>query len=261
MKTLVRSSRGHLRYTGRITREAFAVWADSDSGRKVLEDVAARVRFSLFGRTRAARKKTWRELVEAARSKTVGLVLQHETDAYLSRLDTFVYADGLPFVMVDLRRVIVVPRVFVNGEAHRRIQRALQAQPLFAGLSGGDSLRRWFTFSLIDSLGGAVTEVQPSVRRPLPACDGWIIVGVDEEFQWQIPFDGPAWPGHYFVLELTRRPLTRAVNKAAADAVGHLQESLPSLTQIDRAGIMRRAGLSLDQLFGKGTRELMSRSA
>jgi hypothetical protein len=261
MKTLVRSSRGHLRYTGKITRESFSLWADSPAGRKALEDVAARVRFSLFGRMRAARKKTWRELIEASRANTVGLVLQHETDAYLSRLDTFAYADRLPYVMVDLRRIIVVPRVFVNGEAHRRIQRALQTQPLFAGLSGGDSLRRWFTFGLIDSLAGAVIEAQPSIRRPLPAGEGWVVVGVDEDFQWQVPFDGPAWPGHYFVLELTRRPLTRAVNKAAADAITHLAGALPSLTVIDRTEIMRRAGLSLDQLFGNRTRAVMSRSA
>ena len=261
MKTLVRSSRGHLKYTGKITRESFAMWAESPSGREALEHAATRVRFALFGRWRAARKKTWRELMDAARANTVGLVLQHETDAYLSRLDTFVYADALPAVMVDLRRLIVVPRVFVNSEAHRRIQRALQTQPLFAGLSGGDSLRRWFTFGLIDSLAGAVTEVRPSVRRPVPAGDGWIVVGVDEEFQWRVPFDGPAWPGHYFVLELTRRPLTRAVNKAAAEAIVHLQESLPLLTQIDRAEIMRRAGRSLDELFGQRKRSLMPRSA
>jgi hypothetical protein len=261
MKTLVRSSRGHLKYTGKITRESFAEWADSPGGREALDRVAAGVRFALFGRLRAARKKTWRELIDAARANTAGLVLQHETDAYLSRLDTVVYADALPYVMVDLRRLIVVPRVFVNGEAHRRIQRALQTQPLFAGLSGGDSLRRWFTFGLIDSLAGAVTEVRPSVRRPIPAGDGWIVVGVDEDFQWQVPFDGPAWPGHYFVLELTRRPLTRAVNKAAAETIAHLQQSLPLLTPVNRANIMRRAGGSLEQLFGEGRTGLLSRSA
>ena len=250
MKTLVRSSRGHLKYTGKVTRESFAMWVESPTGHEALEQVAARVRFALFGRMRVARKKTWRELNDAARANTVGLVLQHETDAYLSRLDTFVYADALPYVMVDLRRLIVVPRVFVNGEAHRRIQRVLQTQQLFAGLSGGDSLRRWFAFGLIESLAGAVSEARPSVRRPLPAGDGWIVVGVDEEFQWQVPFDGPDWPGHLFVLELTRRPLTRAVNKAAAEAIAHLQESLPSLTHIDRAEILRRAGSSLDQLVG-----------
>ena len=95
----------------------------------------------------------------------------------------------------------------------------------------------------------------------MPAGDGWIVVGVDEEFQWQVPFDGPAWPGHYFVLELTRRPLTRAVNKAVAETLAHLQQSLPMLTPVNRAEIMRRAGGSLDQLFGKGKPHLMSRSA
>jgi len=261
MKTLVRSSRGHLKYTGKITRESFSLWAESPGGRKALDDVAARIRFALFGRMRAARKKAWRDLTDAARANTVGLALQHESDAYLSRLDTFVYAEALPFVMVDLRRLIVVPRVFVNGEAHRRIQHALKAQPLFTGFSGGDSLRRWFTLGLVDSLASAVADARPSVRKPLSAGDGWVVIGVDEEFQWQVPFDGPAWPGHYFVLELTRRPLTRAVNKAAAEAIDHLQKSLPSLTHVDRVEIMRRAAFSLDRLFGNGKRPMMSRSA
>lgn len=261
MKTLVRSSRGHLKYTGKITRESFSSWAESPAGRQALQAVAARVRFALFGRMRAARRKIWRELIEAARAGTAVEVLQREADAYLSRLDTFVYADALPNVMVDLHRLIVVPRVFVNGEAHRRIERALRAQPLFGGLSGGDSLRRWFAFGLIDGLAGAVTDARPSVGRPLPAGDGWIVVGMDEDFQWHIPFDGPPWPGHYFVLELTRRPLTRAAKRAAAEAIARFGESLRSLSVLDRTEIMRRAAVSLDQLLGPRTRAVMSRSA
>jgi hypothetical protein len=261
MKTPVRSSRGQLKYTGRIAPESFAIWADSPAGRSAVEQLAARTGFTLFGRQRAARKRTWRQLTEAARTEAVGVALQHEVDAYLSRLDTFVYADSLPYITVDLRRLIVVPRLFVNGEAHRRIQLALHVQPVFAGLNGGESLRRWFALTLIGSLASAVVDARPSAKRPLPVGDGWIVVGVDEEFEWQIPFDTPVWPGHYFVLELTRRPMTRAVRTAAAEALADLRASLPSLSYIERTEIIRRSALSLDRLFGKPRRAAMSRSA
>jgi hypothetical protein len=261
MKSLVRFSRGHLKYTGKVTRESFSSWTDSPGGRQALEAAAARVRFALFGKMRAARRKIWRELIEAARAGTAVQVLQHETDGYLSRLDTVVYADALPCVMVELHRLIVVPRVFVNGEAHRRIERALHAQPLFSGLGGGDSLRRWFALGLIDGLVGAVTDARPSVRRSLPAGDDWSVVGVDEGFQWHVPFDGPAWPGHYFVLELMRRPLTRALKRDVAEAIARFGKSLPSLSVVERTEIMRRAAVSLDELFSSRKRPVMPRSA
>jgi hypothetical protein len=85
----------------------------------------------------------------------------------------------------------------------------------------------------------------------LPAGDGWITVGVNERFEWHIPFKGPARPGHYYVLELTRMPITRAVRTAASEAIARMEASLPSLSRAHRAEIVRHAGLSLDQLLAR----------
>jgi hypothetical protein len=69
---------------------------------------------------------------------------------------------------------------------------------------------------------------------------------VNEQFEWRIPFDGPAWPGHYHVLEITRFPITRAVRQATCDAIARLEASLPSLSRVHRSEILRQAGLSLE---------------
>jgi hypothetical protein len=45
--------------------------------------------------------------------------VQGEAQAYLERLSGFAYADGLPRVGVNLHRLVVVPRVLLNGAAFR----------------------------------------------------------------------------------------------------------------------------------------------
>jgi hypothetical protein len=250
MKTPVRSSHGRLEYTGRIARDAFAVWAESPEGLIAIDRVAAHVGFAFFGKTYSAQQQIWRQLTKTARAESVAAAVQREVDAALDRLDTFVFADALPGCTVDLRRLIVVPRLFVNGEAYRRIQHAFDIQPAVRGLKGGEALRRWFVTTVIDSLATAVASMHPSLRHPLPVGEGWTIVGIDREFEWHLPFKGPAWPGHYYMLEMTPRPFTRAVRKEVGEAIAQMQAALPQLSQGDRDEILKRASLSLDQLFG-----------
>ena len=250
MKTPVRSSYGRLEYTGRIARDAFAVWAESPEGVTAIDRVAAHVGFAFFGKTYSAQQQIWRQLTRTARAKSVAAAVQREVDAALARLDTFVFADALPSCTVDLRRLIVVPRLFVNGEAYRRIQHAFDIQPAVRGLKGGEALRRWFVTTVIDSLATAVASMHPSPRHPVPVGEGWTIVGIDREFEWHVPFTGPAWPGHYYILEMTRRPFTRAVRKDVGEAIGQLQKTVAGLSHADRAEILRRAWLSVEELLG-----------
>jgi hypothetical protein len=114
-------------------------------------------------------------------------------------------------------------------------------------LKGGEALRRWFVTTVIESLATAVASMHPSLRHPVPVGQGWTIVGIDREFEWHVPFKGPAWPGHYYMLEMTPRPFTRAVRKEVAEAIAQMQAALPQLSQADRDEILRRASLSLDQ--------------
>jgi hypothetical protein len=249
MKTTVRYSRGRLRYTGQIGRESFVAWARSSHGRAVIDRTASQIPFTLFGRARAARRRIWRQLVKAARLEAVVAAVQREIDGFLARLQTLALAHDLPRVGVDLHRLVVVPRAFVNAKAYGRIDSALRAQPMFVGLEGGESLRDRFVLTLIESIETAVVRAQPSPKRPLPAGDGWITVGVNDHFQWRVAFDGPPWPGHYYVFELPRRPLTRGIRRAVGDGIAGLEASLPSLSRVHRNEIVRQASRSLEQLL------------
>jgi hypothetical protein len=251
MKTATRYSHGRVTYTGRVAKASFDAWAESADGRPVLDAVVSRVRFAPFGRRRAAGRRLWRQLNQAAQTDAVAVGVQHEAEAYLARLDKLVYANDLPHVGVHLRRLVVVPRVLVNAEAYRRIDAILQAQPAFAALEGAPLLRSWFSLMLVDGIAAAVAAARPSPRRPAPAGEGWITVGINEAFQWRIPLEGPRWPGHYYVLELTRTPMTRAVRKAAGEAIARLESSLSALSRSHRHEILRQAQSSLEQLLAR----------
>jgi hypothetical protein len=249
MKTLVRFSSGRMTFTGRVPHAPFAAWAESPEGRPVLEQVQSGVGFALLGRRRAARRLIWRRLIEAARNETVVTAIQREVDAYLTRLDRLVHAHDLPRASVGFRRLIVVPRSFVNAVTYRRIVAAVDGALAFAEADRNESLLDWFVLLTINKIEAAVVGARPSPRQPLPAGKDWVTVGVNERFEWGIPLQGPAWLGHYYLLELTSEPITRAIRKPTEEAIANLEQSLPSLSRVHRNGILREAGLSLEQLM------------
>lgn len=248
VKGPVQYSRGKVNYTGRLSRERFAKWADSPEGRSVLERVASGLRFALLGRRRAARQRVWRQLTAAARDQSVAAAVQHELDNCLARLDTLAHAQDLPRITIETYRLVAVPRLFVNAVGYRHLDSTLGAQPAFAAVEGGESPRGWFVLMVIEGIEAAVAAARPSPARPLRASDRWFAVGVNQQFEWRTPFQGPAWPGHYYVLERSGTTMKRAFRKAASDAIARLETSLPSLSLAQRTGILRQAGASLEQL-------------
>ena len=251
MKNTVQYSRGRVRFTGRIDRAAFAAWCHSLDGQSVLEPIISTMRFSLFGKRRAAQRRVWLEMTGAAQSGAVAAALQQQVDSYFSRLSTLVYARDLPVLGVNLRRLVAVPRLFANTVTDRQVDAALKMQPAFATANGRASLRHWFGIMLINGIETAALNARPTPKQPLPAGSDWIIVGVNDSFEWRVPLQGPAWPGHYYLLELTHTPITRAVRKAAGKAIAEMEASLASLSRVDRNEILRQAGLSLEKLAAK----------
>jgi hypothetical protein len=245
MKVLVRFSRGRLKYTGQLARSTFAAWADSPGGRLMLDRQASRERWALFGRARAAQRRVWRRVVQIARAESARASIQRELDAFLPLLQTLAYAPDLPRVSVELRRLVVVPRLLLNGEMYRRLDRDLEAH--FGSVFDIDSsgLRDWFLLAVIRSAESAVAGSGLSPWRPLQAGDDWIAVGVDERFAWRGRFARDGWPGHYYLLELRRVSITRAVRTAARDGILHLEEALPSLSGLRRNEILRTASETL----------------
>jgi hypothetical protein len=251
MQTPVRYSRGRFAYTGQLARASFDAWAGSAEGRAALATVARDVRFALFGRQRAARRRVWRQLKTAARAGAVVRDIQREIDGYLARLDPIVYAHGLPRGAVDLRRLVAVPRLFTNAELYRGIFPALKGHPAVDTLEGGVATREWFVMTIVGAAELAAASARPSTRHPLPAGSNWIVAGVNERFEWGIAFDGPAWRGHYYLLEQTSEPITRGVRKAADDAIARMETSLESLTRPRRNDILRQATISVEQLLAR----------
>jgi len=251
MKGPIRYSGGRVKYTGRIDRAAFAAWCESSNGRSVLDPIVAKMRFSLFGKARSARRRLFRGLTEAARSGALVAAVQREIDSYLTRLDTLAYARELPCAGVDLHRLIAVPRLFANSIVQRRIDALLQKHQAFEREHGHQRLRDWFTLTLIDGISAAVTDARPSPKSPLPGGDAWMIVGVNDQFEWRLPLTGPAWPGHFYLLERTHRPMTRAVRKAAGKAIAEMESSLRSLSPSHRHDILRQAGSSIEELLAR----------
>jgi hypothetical protein len=192
----------------------------------------------------------WRDVRAAARSRIVVAALQHELDSFPMRLSTLAYARDLPQVGVELHRLIAVPRLFANAALGRRIDAALETHPAFSTASRCEPVLAWFTQLVIDGVEAALADARPSPTRFLPAGDDWIIVGVNDRFEWRVPFRGPVWPGHYYLLELTRTPITRAVRRAAGDAIARMEALLPLLSPSHRREILE-AGLSLDQTLAR----------
>ena len=179
---------------------------------------------------------------QSARGTPSLAAIQSEMDGYLGRLQEFAYADGLPRLSVDLHRIVVVPRVLINGAAYGAIAKRLHSERAFASLEGGDAVRDFFVATLIDHLDGAIAGVMPSPKRPLAAGTDWVSVGMESAFVWRLPLlNAPPWAGHHYVLEVTRDPITRAVRKKVVAAVERIEASLPSLSRLERNEILRRA--------------------
>jgi hypothetical protein len=240
-----------MKFTGRIPRAPFDAWAESPDGRAVLDPVQSGMRFALLGRRRAARRLVWRQLNELARNVVVVAAIQREVDAYLTRLGQLVYAHDLPRASVDLHRLVVVPRSFVNSVEYRGIVAAVDGQLPFATADGSELLLDWFVLLVISRIETAIVSARPSPRSPLSLGRDWVTVGVNEQFEWGIPLQGPAWLGHYYVLELTSSALTRSVRKGTEEAIANLEKSLPSLSRVHRNGILRNAGSSLEPLMAR----------
>ena len=242
MAAWIRCARGGLKYTGRVTRAPFFAWTTTQQGRAVVDEAAARIRFSLLGKRRAASRRLWRQLVDAVRDDAVVNAIAIETNAYLQHLGELAYADGLPRGSAGLRRLVVVPTVLLNGDTYTAIAKKLTVEPAFAALEGGDPLRDFFITTLIGEMESAIVGARPSPRRALAAGNAWVTVGVNTTFVWRMPlFQEPAWNGHHYVLELTRDPITRAVRKSIAARIERFEASLPTIPRAERIEILRRA--------------------
>ena len=160
----------------------------------------------------------------------------------MKHLGDLAYPDGLPRDTILLRRLVAVPTVLLNGNAYGALETQLASHHAFSGIEGGDALRQFFVLKLVEDLEAGAARACPSIKSPVPAGRGWVIVGRNRTFDWRLPIlNEPLWAGHHYVLELTREPITRAVRKAVAASMTAMEKALPSLARLERNDILRRA--------------------
>jgi hypothetical protein len=242
MRAWVRGSRDGLAYTGRITRGPFNQWTATPEGAAAVNKAASEILFSMWGKARAARRKLWQEISTAVGDDAVTSALQTETRAYLQRLGGLAYADGLPRANVQMHRLVVIPCVLANGDAYAALERRVGVLGPFAALEGGKPLRDFFFLALIHEMCTAVESAGPSPKNPLAGAGAWVTIGMNATFPWRVPImNEPPWNGHYYVLELRREGMTRALRKAVAADIARLEDQLPRLSRPERAEILRRA--------------------
>ena len=233
-----RVSRGRLEYRGRITREPFMRWTETKEGTAAIARVAAGIRFSLFGRSRVARRRIWRALEDASRGESLAAAIRMEAAHYMEVLASLSYSDTLPRVHIALHRLVLVPRALIAGRARATLFARLGAAPALAGVD--DSARIFFLEHLVKEMDAALQIGSPSPRRPIHAHDEWACVGVSKGLVWVDPlWTGADGTGHVFMCEFPRAGLSRRDRKAVEAAIAGMSASVSSLSTHERIAMVR----------------------
>jgi hypothetical protein len=237
-----RVNAGRLEYRGRITRDAYAKWTTTRNGLEAVSRVARGTRFSLFGRSRSARRRMWRALETASRTESLASAMAIEAARYMQLLASLAYADALPRAHIALHRLVLVPRAMSVGRAHAGVIERLAMAPALRELD--EAVRAFFLDQLVIEMDAALRKAAPSPRRPVEAQDGWACVGDRTGVVWvDRILAGPDGSGHLFMYEFPHEPLGRRERKALETAIEQLTVSVSSLSRAQRATLVRSAAL------------------
>jgi hypothetical protein len=231
---------GRLRFGGRVTKDPIREWLATGDGAAAVAEAARRTRFSLFGRTRAARRRMSCVLWEAISAPAVRQAIAAECAGYVAAWTPLAYAPPLPRLSVEYRRVVVVPRVMIVWRVASRIM-ARVASPVPAP-EVPDAFCAFFSQWVVSQMDQAIQKAGPSPRNPLHAKDSWACVGVDNEMLWVDMFGlGAEWKGHVVMFEMPAPRLSRRDRQAVEAAIARLSESLPGLSRQQRDKTVRLA--------------------
>jgi hypothetical protein len=231
---------GRLEYCGRITKAPFARWCETKKGREAIDRIARGIRFSLFGKRRAARRQLWRALDDASRSRDFVSAVGTEAARYMELLAASAYADALPRAHVALRRLVLAPRAMISGRAHLAMSQRLAPSPELAGVD--ESVRGFLIDQLVTEMDTALRKASPSPKRPVHAHEGWACVGVSVGMVWvDSLWSGPDGTGHVFLYEFPRDGLARRDRKALEAAIARMSSSVSSLSRTQRGALVRAA--------------------
>ena len=231
-------SGGRLRFR-RTSREPVREWLESNEGVEAIQSVAREIRFSLLGRTRAARRGLSRTLSAAINSPSVRAALSKECDHFVEAWTQLAYAPALPRRTLDGRRLVVVPRAMIVDRAFGGAETRLVAA-LGSSMPAGFTL--FFIRWVLRAMDAAIRQAAPSPKHPLQAPESWACVHIDPEFQWVAPLiPNNVWRGHVMMCELPPSGLRRRERQALVTAIEEVTTSLPNLTATARDGTVRMA--------------------
>jgi hypothetical protein len=238
---------GRLRYGGRITKDPVREWLATADGASAVAEAARRTRFSLFGRSRAARRRMSRSLWEAISAPTVRQAIAAECEGYISAWTPLAYAPPLPRVSVEYRRVVVVPRVMIVWRVASRIMAHISSSIPASDVP--EPFRAFFSQWVAGRMDQAIQKAGPSPRNPLHARESWACVGADHELLWVDMFGlGPEWQGHVVMFEMPASKLSRRGRQALEEAIARLSDSLPDLSRVQRDKTVRLAMDAMDSV-------------
>jgi hypothetical protein len=213
-------------------------WTETKEGTAAIARVAAGIRFSLFGRSRVARRRIWRGLEDASRGESFTAAIRMEAAHYMEVLASLSYSDTLPCVHIALHRLVLVPRALIAGRARATLFARLGAAPALAGVD--DAARIFFLEHLVKEMDAALQIGSPSPRRPIHAHDEWACVGVSKGLVWVDPlWTGADGTGHVFMCEFPRAGLSRRDRKAVEAAIAGMSASVSSLSTHERIAMVR----------------------
>ncbi len=231
-------------YCGRITREPFTRWAATKRGLEAVDRVARATRFSLFGRSRSARRRLWLALEAASRTVSFATAVGAEATRYMQVSASLAYADSLPRAHIALRRLVLVPRAMITGRAQAGVFGRLGAAPELADVN--EAVRVFFLEQLVIEMDAALQKSCPSPRRPVEGADQWACVGVSMGMVWvDRMWAGPDGTGHLFMYEFPPGGLPRKERKMLEAAIAQMAASVSSLSRAERAALVQSAVLRL----------------
>jgi len=232
-------SDGRVCFRGRITRKPFTDWTGTPEGAAAVEHLAQQLRFALFGRARAAKRRLWRELEAAVNTEQLKAILEASANYYLNAMTELAYAPSLPRVSIELRRLVVIPRTMIAARGRSALNSRLMVSEAYADLN--ESLRAFLCDRLVLEIDDAIRRARPSVKKPVSTREAWMCLGLDDKFVWIDPlWSGKDWLGHVFMFEMPEKA-SRRDRREIENAITQLQQSLPELSQVQRDGTVRSA--------------------
>ena len=233
-------SKGRLVYRGRISRQPFTRWTETKEGAETVARLGAEIRFSLFGRVRAAKRRAWRAVDTAARSGPVISAIRDEADAYMRACAEVAYGDALPRAHVALHRLVLVPRAMAAARARGAMVQRLGRLPDICALDVW--LRSFLIDQLLTEMDIALHYARPSVTKPVEGHGVWACVGISGGVQWGDPiWAGPYGTGHMFMYEFPPNGLSRKDRKAAQEAIRQLEAGVSGLSRNQRFDLAKAA--------------------